>query len=88
MLNNTLKHAEATQVKLALHYEKNVLTLRFEDNGKGFNVLEQMEERKTGLGLFSILSRVKAINGDYFIDSDKGKGVVFELHTKIEQLNL
>ncbi len=88
LLNNTLKHAEATQVKLALHYEKNVLTLRFEDNGKGFNVLEQMEERKTGLGLFSILSRVKAINGDYFIDSDKGKGVVFELHTKIEQLNL
>jgi len=45
-----------------------------------------MEERKTGLGLFNILSRVKAINGDYHIDSEKGKGVDFELNTKTEPL--
>jgi len=86
LLNNTLKHSEAKQIEISLQYNKNVLSLVFKDNGKGFNVLEQMEERTTGLGLFNILSRVKAINGDYHIDSEKGKGVDFELNTKTEPL--
>lgn len=86
LLNNTLKHAEAKHIELSLQYNKNVLSLKFKDNGKGFNVLEQMEERKTGLGLFNILSRVKAINGDYHMDSEKGKGVDFELNTKTEPI--
>jgi PAS domain S-box-containing protein len=86
LLNNTLKHSGAKQIEISLQYNKNVLSLFFKDNGKGFNVLEQMEERKTGLGLFNILSRVKAINGDYHIDSEDGKGVDFELNTKTEPL--
>jgi len=86
LLNNTLKHADAKHIELSLQYNKKVLSLKFKDNGKGFNVLEQMEERKTGLGLFNILSRVKAINGDYHMDSEKGKGVDFELNTKTEPI--
>jgi len=86
LLNNTLKHADAKHIELSLQYNKKVLSLKFKDNGKGFNVLEQMEERKTGLGLFNILSRVKAINGDYHMVSEKGKGVDFELNTKTEPI--
>ena len=86
LLNNTLKHSNANRIELSLQFNKNVLSLHFKDNGKGFNVLEQMEDRKTGLGLFNILSRVKAINGDYHIDSEIGKGVEFELNTKTEPL--
>jgi PAS domain S-box-containing protein len=86
LLNNTLKHANANQIELSLQYNKKVLSLKLKDNGKGFSVLEQMEERKTGLGLFNILSRVKAINGDYHLTSEKGKGVDFELNTKIEPI--
>ena len=87
LFNNTLKHAEANQIELSLQYNKKVLSLTFKDNGKGFNVLKQMEDVKTGLGLFNILSRVKAINGDYKIESQIGKGVEFELNTKIEPIN-
>jgi len=86
LLNNTLKHASAKEIQISLNYKKNLLTLHFEDNGIGFNVLEQLAEKKTGFGLFNILSRVKAINGDYIFNSFKGKGVVFELFVKTEIL--
>lgn len=36
-LNNIEKHARATKVNIALLWGKNDLTLRIEDNGKGFN---------------------------------------------------
>ena len=84
LLNNTLKHANAKHIEILLQYNKKVLSLKFKDDGKGFDVKEQMEERKTGLGLFNILSRVKAINADYHINSEPGLGINFELKIKTE----
>lgn len=86
LLNNTLKHARANHVEISLSFKTNMLILHYEDDGVGFNVTEHLSEKKSGLGLFNILSRVKAINGDYKIDSKNGSGFVFDLHAKINSI--
>ncbi|GAB3819667.1 hypothetical protein GCM10028895_18420 [Pontibacter rugosus] len=46
LLNNTLKHAEATQVTVELLFESENILLVYTDNGKGFN-LHTLQEGKT-----------------------------------------
>ena len=82
-LNNILKHAEATQVRVHLLIEPSHLVLQIEDNGKGFDVRKRQaaitEEKK--LGLRSMQERVDLLNGKMEIDSSPGLGT--KLHIKI-----
>ena len=75
LINNTLTHASADEVKINLQYENNLLTLDYYDNGIGFDV-ERTMKKKThkGMGLSNIMSRIKAANGTCEIFSDRGKG--------------
>lgn len=72
LINNTLKHAEATKINLDLNQIKDHLSLIFEDNGIGFTK-EEIAERK-GMGLRNLESRVERMNGQLTIDSKKNKG--------------
>jgi signal transduction histidine kinase len=58
LTNNIIKHAEATEATIALVYEDTSLHLTSKDNGKGFPA-----ERKDGIGLKNIRSRVNFLNG-------------------------
>lgn len=75
MVNNTLKHAEAKQIELQINVRQKWLDIRYSDDGKGFDV-EEKQQQKT-LGLQSILSRVKFLNGSVSIESSPPKGCVF-----------
>jgi len=86
LMNNTMKHAQANKIEISLTFKTNILILHFEDDGIGFNVEEHLGDKRSGLGLFNILSRIKAINGDYRIDSNDGKGFVFELSARINNV--
>jgi signal transduction histidine kinase len=77
MVNNTLKHAEASNIKLKIDVLPGKLDIRYSDNGKGFNVEEMLE--KKSIGLQSIKSRVKFLDGSVSIESEAGKGTVYEL---------
>jgi len=72
MVNNTLKHANAQNISLILTHTGHHLHLQYADDGKGFNVQEIMEAKTIGLN--SIVSRVKFINGTISIESEPGKG--------------
>ncbi len=41
-INNIIRHANATTINIFLNYSKNSLKLQIEDNGKGFNLNEQI----------------------------------------------
>jgi signal transduction histidine kinase len=70
LINNSLKHANATEINIVLRKKDDILTLIFEDNGQGFDVLTV----RNGIGLTSLKSRLDAINGQIEFDSAINKG--------------
>lgn len=72
IMNNTIKHANATNINIQLIGDENELILTIEDNGKGFDVEKAMQEE--GIGLKNIQLRVDYLKGNLNIDSTIGKG--------------
>ncbi|MDZ4699841.1 MAG: GAF domain-containing protein [Rhodothermales bacterium] len=70
-VNNALKHAEASQILIALNARGNEIMLSVEDNGKGFD-----PSVRTGksLGLNSMDYRARTIKGALEITSAAGEG--------------
>lgn len=75
MLNNTIKHAQASRVEIGFNHQNLGYSISYNDNGKGFNP----ELANDGLGLYTIKSRIQAINGELYIDSQEGKGTSFSI---------
>ena len=69
--HNTVKHAEATQVRLQLRHEDNHLILEISDNGIGFNTQSDFPGH---LGLRSMSERMERIRGNLQITSTPGVG--------------
>lgn len=72
LLNNTIKHAKATVVKIEFIPDNQKLTLIYQDNGKGFD-LEKI--RQSGLGLKNIESRVSMIHGQLTYSTTVANGM-------------
>lgn len=81
LLNNIVKHADATEVQVQLTMHGSKITLTVEDNGKGFVLAESMPAN--GFGLSSLKNRVNYLNGKMDIRSDaSGTSVLVELEIK------
>ena len=84
LVNNTLKHASADRVYLALACKGKLLTLKYEDNGTGFDYEKKIKEQSNkGMGLFNISSRVSAIGGRITVESNKFIGTRVQIQAKI-----
>jgi signal transduction histidine kinase len=76
--NNILKHANATEATLQLIYYDTYLELMAEDNGTWIP-----ENKKEGIGLMNINSRVNYLKGKINIDSGKsGTTIVIQIPYK------
>jgi signal transduction histidine kinase len=88
-LNNALKHAAATEIRLLLCQQEDSVSLTVSDNGKGFKLIELNEGG--GLGLTSMRERVDSLGGNLNIDTKIGGGsriqVKLDLKPFSEQLN-
>jgi signal transduction histidine kinase len=64
-LNNITKHAEATEVSVALKREPGGVSFRLEDNGKGFDVQKVLasDSKNRGMGLAALEERVQMMGG-------------------------
>ena len=71
LINNTLKHAEASRISLQILEDRHSLRLLYEDNGKGFDP----EKSYNGIGIMNIESRTKALAGELTIESQQNKGM-------------
>ncbi|RDC63195.1 CheR family methyltransferase [Adhaeribacter pallidiroseus] len=76
LLNNILKHAQATEANIQVVKQKSKLVLRVEDNGEGFEV---QKVGLGGLGLSSIRNRLVLVDGSMNIDSEPGQGSRFTI---------
>ncbi|MFL5752279.1 MAG: tetratricopeptide repeat protein [Bacteroidia bacterium] len=73
LINNALKHANATEIFVQLFYRENRLILQVEDNGSGF-VPADASLKANSMGLKNISSRVHLLGGHLEIDSAPGTG--------------
>ena len=71
-LNNILKHARASEVKIRLSQNENTIMLSIADNGVGFNTTKKIN----GIGIKNIKSRAKIFGGSANFVSQSGKGCV------------
>ena len=60
LVNNTIKHAEATHIYVSIYQLSDALQISYHDNGKGYN---STNEHLHGLGLKNIISRTNLIRG-------------------------
>jgi signal transduction histidine kinase len=74
-LNNIIKHADAMEISINLHYSKVDLVLKIADNGIGFD----MQEKKDGQGLINIKRRTEHLKGDFNIESIRSQGTVITI---------
>lgn len=68
LVNNILKHAEATHVSVQLVKNSGYLIAVIEDNGKGFDPGVQSD----GIGLKNMQGRLDAVNGIIHFERDSG----------------
>ncbi len=65
LVNNAIKHANATQIQLVLNCTGEVIQLSVVDNGQGFDLNTIRGDYRRGLGLRNIESRLSVVNGQY-----------------------
>jgi two-component system, NarL family, sensor histidine kinase UhpB len=74
--NNIIKHAQAHNVSIELFEKNNFIDLKIKDDGKGFDP----RERRKGVGLSNILSRIELFDGKLEVISSKGHGCTLKVH--------
>jgi len=74
-LNNVVKHAKATEVRIHIQYREDMIELEMIDNGMGFDI--QIANLSGGIGLTGIQERVKQLGGRLEINSTLGIGTHF-----------
>lgn len=77
LLNNSIKHSEATVISVNMFTESKLFRFDYSDNGKGFD--PELNEMGSGLGLRNIESRIKALMGNYKINAKNGHGFNIEI---------
>jgi signal transduction histidine kinase len=77
LLNNTVKHAQATSVNVRLEQSSAGVKVIVRDDGVGFDLHSASNSIKSdrGFGLFSIQERVADLGGTLEIVSEPGKGM-------------
>ncbi|WP_420645006.1 GAF domain-containing protein [Candidatus Leptofilum sp.] len=77
-LNNVMKHAQATQVMIAITMQPTAVHLKIQDNGVGFSQKRGNGRSKGGLGLRTMRERAEALHGRLQINSTVGQGTAVE----------
>lgn len=77
-INNTLKHAYASEIIISLSRNSNKLIIEYTDNGKGFEP-SLFENKHKGLGIFNMKNRVELINGKFELNSVLGNGTCIKI---------
>lgn len=80
-MHNSFRHSESDLVKLNLFRENNHITIKLEDNGKGF----QADWNKSGNGLNNVKKRSDVIGAKIKLDSGMN-GTVLELEIPLKNL--
>jgi signal transduction histidine kinase len=79
VVNNAIKHADATALNLSFKNNSQELELLISDNGKGFD----LNSKANGYGLKNINSRIQNIKGKHQMESTIGVGTQVKLNIPV-----
>jgi two-component system NarL family sensor kinase len=77
LINNTMKHAEATSAIVQITKSNGQLSVTVEDDGKGFDT--NMLKTNKGIGWINIQNRVEFLKGKLDIRSAEGEGTSVQI---------
>ncbi|HEY0956146.1 MAG TPA: sensor histidine kinase [Roseateles sp.] len=80
-LNNVLKHAGASRVRMVTRHHGSYVEIRVEDDGAGFD----LQTIQHGRGLKSQIKRAQRLGGKLRIDSQPGLGTRLSLRLPVER---
>ena len=88
LINNSIKHAEASEIKVQVSEVDDGLQVMVKDNGIGVDVERQLSKNFKGLGLKNILSKINANSGKVSILDTDGFGlqIIFPLHPSKDRI--
>lgn len=78
-INNSLKYAQASQVKIEVSDSENNYHFYVKDNGKGFDFSTKIKGTNLGNGLLNMEKRAELLDGKIFINSSEKKGTQIHL---------
>lgn len=74
LLNNTIKHAGATQAWINFAFTGQEFQFTYQDNGKGMNLTSLDTQSKNGLGLQNLISRAELLDSRIDLQSAPDEG--------------
>jgi signal transduction histidine kinase len=74
LINNSVRHSGASRIEIELNKLEKIVTLQFNDNGRGFDIATLGGEESKGMGLSNIETRVRTVGGVFILESNPGKG--------------
>ncbi len=77
-LTNVQRHAQATDIRVRLGYEKDSVNLRIYDNGQGFDPAQSFSAPH-GWGLAGMQERAESLGGRLRVESAPGQGTEIEV---------
>ncbi|MCC8087752.1 MAG: histidine kinase [Rikenellaceae bacterium] len=86
MINNSLKHADASVINLNIEKNGDIVSILFEDNGRGFIPEEVIDVAGGGMGLSNIVSRIGSVKGIVDIISAPGSGTKITVNVNSKEL--
>lgn len=78
-INNSLKHSQADYIRMDLTVVDKTLNIEYQDNGIGFD-LNEITDKRLGMGMYNIQNRLKSINGKLHIFSQHGEGTIIKIN--------
>ncbi|MFA8435892.1 MAG: sensor histidine kinase [Marinifilaceae bacterium] len=75
LINNTLKHSQASAAHIKLYNKKNTIFLNYADNGIGFDSSNKELQEGEKMGLRNLRSRIDALGGHCKIESAPNQGI-------------
>ncbi|MEW6127678.1 MAG: two-component regulator propeller domain-containing protein [Acidobacteriota bacterium] len=78
-LNNIVKHSAATQAKIIIETNGQLIELFIQDNGRGFNIEKKLGQEREGFGLQGIAERARMLGAKLDIQSTVGQGTTVTL---------
>jgi signal transduction histidine kinase len=79
LINNVLKHAQATECLVQVSYLSDYLSITVEDNGKGFD----MSKESNGMGWSNIRQRVEFLKGTLDLHSSASSGTSVQINIRL-----
>lgn len=74
LLNNTIKHAKASEVMITLEFSISQFKFLYQDNGQGMQLSKDSLQNQSGLGLRNLSSRAELIKAQIDFQSKPQKG--------------